>query len=440
MDREKFGVEFGEDSYGIIASDEVSASQISSFLSGKPLKDNEVDDDDQDDQVDQDDQNDRQGQFSSKKKPTPQKKDQVQPQQKKKQKELSEEERAALIHKTLYGLEEDDESSDNDEEEEDNENNIDNESDENDNDSTNDDGDEDEKSLEEDTILEISKELVKSGIFQLDEDEDEKDLPSSPEDLLNRFKYEGRRVAADTLEAYISRRGERYRELFDHVFVKGLEPEEFISRAQKIEAVSNIDMKKPENWAKVVRAHMLAQGYDEDYIDNKIQKLTQNGELEDEAIPAQKILLKREQDELSKRAKEEEQKQKQKVQETIEYRNSVNKILSDKLKLKEFDGIPVNEQFAGNILNYLTSEKFKLQNGETLTEFDRDILELKRPQNHEMRVKLAMIMQLLKVDPTLSKIKKKAVSDETNEVFNGLLRKKAVKKEATKKKITNSGW
>ena len=78
-------------------------------------------------------------------------------------------------------------------------------------------------------------------------------------------------------------------------------------------------------------------------------------------------------------------------------------------------------------MDYLTTKKFKLPSGELLTEFDKEILELKKPTNHANKVKLAMLMQLIKQDPTLSTIRKRAVSQESSEVFQEVARNKSKK-------------
>jgi hypothetical protein len=41
-----------------------------------------------------------------------------------------------------------------------------------------------------------------------------------------------------------------------------------------------------------------------------------------------------------------------------------------------------------------------------LTDFDKTILELKRPENHATKVKIALLLKNIRKDPTLSTIQK----------------------------------
>jgi hypothetical protein len=75
-------------------------------------------------------------------------------------------------------------------------------------------------------------------------------------------------------------------------------------------------------------------------------------------------------------------------------------------------------------------DKYKTNSGETLTDFDRTILELKRPENHAMKVKLGLLLKILEKDPTLSTIQKTGVTKKSNELFGQVARQ--VEKSATK--------
>ena len=77
-----------------------------------------------------------------------------------------------------------------------------------------------------------------------------------------------------------------------------------------------------------------------------------------------------------------------------------------------------------------------------LTEFDRTILELKRPENHEMKVKVALLLKILEKDPTLSTIQKAGVTKKTDTLFGEVTRqssKSAVKSTKSSSKPT-SWW
>jgi hypothetical protein len=112
-------------------------------------------------------------------------------------------------------------------------------------------------------------------------------------------------------------------------------------------------------------------------------------------------------------------------------------VLSEKLKTKEFDGIPINQRLAEEVQDMLLAKKWKNSAGETLTDFDVEILNLKKPENHELKAKVALLLKILKDDPTLSTIKKAGVTKETNTLFNEVVRNKP---KTNVNKQGNSTW
>jgi hypothetical protein len=86
-------------------------------------------------------------------------------------------------------------------------------------------------------------------------------------------------------------------------------------------------------------------------------------------------------------------------------------------------------------------DKYKTTSGETITDFDKSILELKRPENHEMKVKVALLLKILEKDPTLSTIQKNGISKKSNELFGEVARqvsKSGVKSSSGSK--NSSSW
>ena len=125
-----------------------------------------------------------------------------------------------------------------------------------------------------------------------------------------------------------------------------------------------------------------------------------------------------------------------------QYSNNVNSILQDKLKAKEFDGIPLNPKLATELQDFLITEKWKTNSGENLTDFDRTVLELKRPENHEMKVKVALLLKILEKDPTLSTIQKSGVTKKTDSLFGEVARQatKSSGVKSSKSDKPNSWW
>ena len=94
----------------------------------------------------------------------------------------------------------------------------------------------------------------------------------------------------------------------------------------------------------------------------------------------------------------------------------------DKLKTKEFDGIPLNPKLASEVQDFLLVDKYKTASGELLSDFDKMILDLKKPENHSTKVKLALLLKVLEKDPTLSTIQKTGVTKKTDTLFSEVAR------------------
>ena len=133
--------------------------------------------------------------------------------------------------------------------------------------------------------------------------------------------------------------------------------------------------------------------------------------------------------------------QQQKTEIKNQYTANVQNILSDKLKEKEFDGIPINPNLANELQDFLLVDKWKTPAGENLTDFDRSILDLKRPENHEMKVKVGLLLKILEKDPTLSTIQRTGVTKKSNQLFGEVARQVTRSKTASSNKKTKpNSW
>lgn len=269
----------------------------------------------------------------------------------------------------------------------------------------------------------IAKELVTQGVFSQDEDEEGNPIDpeiDSPEGFLERFQVESRRQAAEVIDRFLDRFGDDYKEMFENVFVKGIPPIDYLNRFAKIEGLQDLDLKDEGNQERIVRELYRSEGRSSEYIEKRIAQLKNYSDLPDEATEAQRILIEREKktNEVAAASKQEEIVRKQQIR--TEYLNSVHRILQDKLRTKEFDGIPVDKKLADDTFAYITQEKYQTSDKQLLTEFDKDILDLSRPENHNLKVKMAILLQMAKADPQLTKLAKRAVSKESNKLFQGL--------------------
>lgn len=287
----------------------------------------------------------------------------------------------------------------------------------------------------------LAKDFFSLNLFSLDEGEAEPEI-KSPEEFIARVELEKKKGAVSILENYIGRFGEDYQDAFDSIFNKGVDPKEYYAVANKIDDYANVDLTKESNQERIVREGLAEEGYDSDDIDAKVQKLKDYSDLEDESKRVQKLLVKKQVQKKEQLTRDSEARVAQDAQNKQQYVQAVKTVLTEKLKAKEFDGIPLNPELAKEVASSLTNENWQLADGTKLTDFDVELLNLKKPENYALKVKLALIMNVLKKDPTLSTIKKAVISKGAKELFANTLGKedkKDEKKTDTTKK-TGTGW
>ena len=267
----------------------------------------------------------------------------------------------------------------------------------------------------------LANDLFKLGVFTKDEDEDDVAI-STPEEFLERFQTEKKKGASEIVENFIGQFGEDYQKAFEAIFVKGADPKEYFSTYNNVVNFAEMDLSSTDNQIKVVRQTLTDQGFDEEDIDTEVERLQNYGDLENVATKYHKVLVKKEAQKLQKIEEQAAVQLQQKQAIRNQYINNVQTILQEKLKTKEFDGIPLSPKTASELQDFLLVDKYKTVSGETLTDFDKAILELKRPENHEQKVKVALLLKILEKDPTLSTIQKTGVTKKSNQLFTEVAR------------------
>lgn len=287
----------------------------------------------------------------------------------------------------------------------------------------------------ESTFSSLAKDLFKLGVFSQDEDEDEEPI-TTPEQFLERFNAEKKKGAIEVVNNFIGQFGEDYQQAFDSIFVKGVNPKEYFGAFNAIQNFTEMDLSQENNQVSVIKQALADQGFEAEDIDTEVERLKNYGDLETVATKHHKVLVKKEAAKLQQLEQDRQAQLQQQQAIKQQYVQNVNQVLQDKLKAKEFDGIPLNPKLAGELQDFLVTDKYKTGSGETLTEFDKTILELKRPENHATKVKLALIMKILEKDPTLSTIQKTGITKKSNELFGEVARqaqKTAVKSKPSSK-------
>ncbi len=300
------------------------------------------------------------------------------------------------------------------------------------------DDDEDEPQTTQFTAL--ANDLFKLGVFTSDDDEEQQPI-STPEEFLERFNAEKRKGASEIVENFIGQFGEDYQNAFDAIFVKGVDPKEYFGTYNQVVNFAEMDLSQESNQIRIMKQALADQGFEPEDIDTEVERLQNYGDLESVATKHHKVLVKKEASKLQNMQAKAEQELLQKQQIKNQYIKNVQDVLQEKLKTKEFDGIPLNPKLANELQDFLLVDKWKTPSGETLSDFDRTILDLKRPENHSTKVKVALLLKILEKDPTLSTIQKTGVSKQTNQLFSEVARQKTTAKTGTTgTKSNGSSW
>ena len=284
----------------------------------------------------------------------------------------------------------------------------------------------------------LSKELTELGVFT--EQADGEEPIETPEQFLEKFQAEKQSGAVEMVNNFIGQFGEEYQNAFESIFVKGVNPKEYFNTFNKITDFANLDLTQEDNQKAVLRQTLTDQGFEGEDINLEIEKLSNYGDLEATAQRHHKVLVKKEAQTLKDMEIKASADLQNKTAIKNEYINNVQTILQEKVKEKGFDGIPLNPKLANELHDFLLVDKYKTSSGETLTDFDRTILDLKRPENHATKVKVGLLLKLLEKDPTLSTIQKAGVTKKTNKLFSEVARQVSKPTITNKKNEPMKSW
>lgn len=302
---------------------------------------------------------------------------------------------------------------------------------------TNEDSDDDDDSSNGTQFTALANDLFKLGVFS--EDDDDEPI-STPEQFLQKFEAEKKKGASEIVQNFIGQFGEDYQNAFEAIFVKGADPKEYFSTYNNVVGFAEMDISDESNQVKILKQAFQDQGFDSEDIETEIERLKNYGDLESVAAKHHKVLVKKEAQKLSQIEAQAERELQQKQAIKNQYINNVQGILEDRLKAKEFDGIPLNPKLVNELQDFLLVDKWKTPSGETLTDFDRAILDMKRPENHAMKVKVGLLLKILEKDPTLSTIQKSGVSKKTDQLFGEVARQVTKAKTSTSSSANKSSW
>jgi len=282
----------------------------------------------------------------------------------------------------------------------------------------------------------FSKDLFNIGL--LTEMEDEPEI-KTPQDLVERLNQEKQLGASTYLENFLAKFGEDRREMFDAIFVNGVDPKEYLPVFNKVQDLESLDITKEDSQKYVFREFYRRVGLDEVNIEKKLQKAIDYGDLETDSKEFHPKLIDQDAKKLEKMSADKKAFEESQKRVDLEYKTSIQKKLVEAVQKQELKGVPITQQKANEVFDFIYTPKYKTTDGKFLTEFDKFIIESKKPENLEDR----LLLGLLKIDNfDLSKIEKQGVSKESKSLFSEMVQKsvKSKTREINKTPETKTSW
>lgn len=262
--------------------------------------------------------------------------------------------------------------------------------------------------------------LTKGGLLNLEEGEDPEKIDWTEETFTEKLESTIENRAFEYIENLaLERHGEEGIELIRDILINGVSIPQYLSRYQQQVDLENLDMSDQSNKVAVMKDYLMRTGVDEEEANDRIQFAIDNDKLDDYAGKYhQKLVMvaKKEREQMVERQKAQVEQQQQFERQR---RESYQKILAEAVKAGEIEGYPVSNKDATELLNFVDQKAYTLPNGQKLSSFEYKLAKLR----HEDPKKFLAFAKLLQADLDLTPVKKRAVTNETNDIFKDLKNK-----------------
>ena len=257
---------------------------------------------------------------------------------------------------------------------------------------------------------------------------------TTEEELYERFQNEKRNGANEYLTNFLSKRGNDYQQAFQKIFVEGISPKEYYSVTEPLQEISSLDMDLEENQVKVVRQYYKeVLGIQSDLAEKKLKIMQDAGELVTEATIAIDKIQGNVEKQLDAKAQDKAKEEANKQFANQVYDNSLRSALSSDFGNGNYQGLPVSQESISSAYANLARPAWRLPSGEEITDFQKFLLDLKKPEN----IKTAVLIDMLRQNNfDLSSIQVSKDNKKKSQLFDAL----AVKEQTIKRKnpISNS--
>jgi hypothetical protein len=282
---------------------------------------------------------------------------------------------------------------------------------------------------DEDNYFEIfGKGLVKAGMLDVADDEDiewneQTFLAKMSETIEDRAWNQLEEMAVETY-------GEAGVQMIEDIFINKVPVQEYLQRFANEQIVENVDLSVEENQERVFRLYLAKTGMDEDEIQDQLNYARDNDRLEAYSQKYHVKLVEKMQQERAILAQESEARVQAMRQKEEEREQLYADVLDGAIASGSIEGYPINEQAASDLFDFVLSKPHVLPNGQRISDFEYKLAKMRQ----EDPSKFLAVAKLVQSDLDLTPVKRKAVTDETNTLFNDL---KTKSKKSTKAAKSN---
>ena len=282
---------------------------------------------------------------------------------------------------------------------------------------------------EEENYFEIfGKGLAKAGMLDVADDEDiewneQTFLAKMSETIEDRAWNQLEEMAVETY-------GEAGVQMIEDIFINKVPVQEYLQRFANEQIVENVDLSVEENQERVFRLYLAKTGMDEDEIQDQLNYARDNDRLEAYSQKYHVKLIEKMQQERAALAQESEARVQAMRQKEEEREQLYADVLDGAIASGSIEGYPINEQAASELFDFVLSKPHVLPNGQRISDFEYKLAKMRQ----EDPSKFLAVAKLVQSDLDLTPVKRKAVTEETNTLFNDL---KTKSKKSTKAAKSN---
>jgi hypothetical protein len=288
---------------------------------------------------------------------------------------------------------------------------------------------EDDNEDEEENYFEVfGKGLAKAGMLNVEEGEEiewteQTFLDKMNETIEDRAWNQLEQLATETY-------GEAGVQMIEDIFINKVPVQEYLQMFSNEQIVENVDLSVEANQERVFRLYLAKTGMDEDEITDQLNYARDNDRLEAYSQKYHGKLVEKMQQERATLAQESEARVQAMRQKEEEREQLYADVLDGAIASGAIEGYPINEQSASELFDFVLSKPHVLPNGQRISEFEYKLAKMRQ----EDPSKFLAVAKLVQSDLDLTPVKRKAVTDETNSLFNDL---KTKSKKSTKPSKSN---